>query len=144
MAFDGLSQLKCYVRGVRPRPPVEPIVRFETPPGHQAQVDFAECRFPWGKRVALLVVLGYSRLLWVQFHRSKRRSLAPRDNRALFWTLHPCSKPGERRLRRNGEELVLWTGPLPNDKRSAVASDCRARRVRRSTRQYQRTPGPML
>ena len=64
----GLSQLKCYVRRVRPRPPVEPVVRFETSPGHQAQVDFAECRFPWGKRFALLVVLGYSRLLWVQFY----------------------------------------------------------------------------
>jgi len=64
----GLSQLKCYVRRVRPRPPVEPVVRFETPPGHQAQVDFAECRFPWGKRFALLVVLGYSRRLWVQFY----------------------------------------------------------------------------
>ena len=29
--------------------------------------DFAEFRLPWGKRFALLVVLGYSRLLWVQF-----------------------------------------------------------------------------
>jgi transposase len=65
----GLSQLKCYVRRVRPRPPIEPVVRFETAPGHQAQVDFAEVRFPWGKRSALLVVLGYSRLLWVQFYR---------------------------------------------------------------------------
>ena len=64
----GLSQLQAYVRRVRPRPPVEPVVRFETPPGHQAQVDFAEFRFPWGKRYALLVVLGYSRLLWVQFY----------------------------------------------------------------------------
>jgi transposase len=64
----GVSQLRAYVRRVRPRPPVEPVVRFETPPGHQAQVDFAEFRFPWGKRYALLVVLGYSRLLWVQFY----------------------------------------------------------------------------
>lgn len=64
----GVSQLQAYVRRVRPRPPVEPVVRFETPPGHQAQVDFAEFRFPWGKRYALLVVLGYSRLLWVQFY----------------------------------------------------------------------------
>jgi len=43
-------------------------VRFETPPGHQAQVDFAEFRFPWGKRYALLVALGYSRLLWLKFY----------------------------------------------------------------------------
>ena len=62
-----LTQLKVFVRQVRPRPEPEPIVRFETSPGHQAQVDFAEFRFPWGKRFALLVVLGYSRLLWLRF-----------------------------------------------------------------------------
>jgi transposase len=64
----GYTQLKEYVRGVRPAPPPDPVVRFETPPGHQAQVDFAEFHLPWGKRFALLVVLGYSRLLWLQFY----------------------------------------------------------------------------
>lgn len=63
-----LTQLKAYVRRVRPRVEPEPVVRFETAPGHQAQVDFAEVRFPWGKRFALLVVLGYSRLLWLRFY----------------------------------------------------------------------------
>lgn len=62
------TQLKQFVHQVRPRPAPEPIIRFETPPGHQAQVDFAECLFPWGKRYALLVVLGYSRLLWLRFY----------------------------------------------------------------------------
>ena len=73
----GYSQLSAYVARVRPRPPEEPLVRFETPPGHQGQVDFAEFTFPWGKRYALLVVLGYSRLLHVRF--SQRQ-----DMRALF------------------------------------------------------------
>jgi transposase len=44
------------------------VVRFETAPGKQAQVDFAEFRLPWGKRFALLVVLGPSRLLWMRFY----------------------------------------------------------------------------
>ena len=44
------------------------MVRFETAPGRQGQVDFAHFRLPWGKRYALIVVLGYSRLLWVQFY----------------------------------------------------------------------------
>ncbi len=35
-----LTQLKVFVRQARPTPPVEPVVRFETPPGKQAQVDF--------------------------------------------------------------------------------------------------------
>ena len=63
-----LTQLKVYVRRVRPRPEPEPVIRFETPPGKQAQVDFAEVRLPWGKRFALIVVLGYSRLLWLRFY----------------------------------------------------------------------------
>ena len=73
----GYTQLSTYVTRVRPRPPQEPIVRFETDPGHQAQADFAEIRMPWGKRYALLVVLGYSRLLFVRF--SQRQ-----DMQALF------------------------------------------------------------
>ena len=73
----GYSQLSAYVKRIRPRPQPEPVIRFETPPGHQAQVDFAEIRMPWGKRYALLVVLGYSRLLFVRF--STRQ-----DMQALF------------------------------------------------------------
>lgn len=71
-----LTQLKVFVRHVRPTPPPEAVVRFETPPGHQAQVDFAEVRLPWGKRFAVMFILGYSRLLWVQFYpRQSMRTL---------------------------------------------------------------------
>lgn len=71
------TQVKAFVRSIRPPAEPEPPNRFETEPGVQAQVDFAEARFPWGKRYALLVVLGYSRHLYVQF--STRQ-----DMRALF------------------------------------------------------------
>lgn len=68
--YDGsYTQLKEFIRTVRPAPVPEPVVRFETPPGRQAQVDFARFRFPWGVRYALLVVLGYSRVLWLRFYR---------------------------------------------------------------------------
>jgi transposase len=70
----GYTQVKEYVRQVRPAAPADPVVRFETPPGHQGQVDFAEFRLPWGKRYALVVVLAYSRLLWLQFY--TRQTLA--------------------------------------------------------------------
>lgn len=53
---------------VRPTSVPEPVIRFETPAGRQAQVDFARFRFAWGIRYALLVVLGYSRLLWCRFY----------------------------------------------------------------------------
>jgi transposase len=62
------TQVKEYVRQVRPVL-LEPIVRFETPPGHQGQVDFAHFQVPWGRRWALLVVLAFSRLLWLRFFR---------------------------------------------------------------------------
>ena len=61
------TQLKAAVRQLRPVPAARAVVRFETPAGRQGQVDFAKFRLPWGKRYALLVVLGYSRLLWCQF-----------------------------------------------------------------------------
>ena len=67
--FEGsYTQLKEFVRRVRPIPAPAPVIRFETPAGRQAQVDFARFTFPWGVRYALLVVLGYSRLLWCRFY----------------------------------------------------------------------------
>ena len=70
----GITQVREYVARVRPRPEPAPLVRFETVPGHQGQVDFAEFRLPWGKRYALVFVLGYSRLLWLKFY--PRQTLA--------------------------------------------------------------------
>src|ERR1700730_824858 len=61
------TQVKKYVRGVRPRTLEEPVQRFETPAGFQGQVDFASFNLPWGRRHALLVVLGYSRVIWLRF-----------------------------------------------------------------------------
>ena len=58
----GYSELAECVHQVRPAPEPEPVVRFETPAGHQAQVDFAHFRLPWGVRWTLVVVLGYSRM----------------------------------------------------------------------------------
>lgn len=71
----GYTQIKDFVRSVRPRPSVEPVQRFETPPGHQAQVDFAQFHLPWGRRWALLAVLGYSRLLWLRFFKRQTMSV---------------------------------------------------------------------
>ena len=81
----GYTQVKDCVRQMRPVVE-EPIVRFETPPGHQGQVDFAHFRLPWGKRWALLVVLGYSRLLWLCFFRRQTWELCSRG-----WSRHSPS-----------------------------------------------------
>ena len=62
------------VRELRPARSAGFEVRFETPPGEQAQVDFArfEVEFadePGVKRIVWLfsMVLGYSRLIWARF-----------------------------------------------------------------------------
>ena len=65
----GYGRVRDNVREVRPREPSAPVVRFETAAGHQGQLDFGTFRLPWGRRHALLVVLGYSRLLWLHFYR---------------------------------------------------------------------------
>jgi transposase len=64
--IGGATRLRDYVAGVRPRLEPEPIIRFETAPGLQAQFDFAEVKLPWGKRYAVLVVLGYFRKRYVE------------------------------------------------------------------------------
>ena len=68
----GYSRVRDYERQVRSRAPVEAVVRFETPLGRQGQVDFGTFTLRWGRRHALVVVLGHSRLLWLRFYRRRR------------------------------------------------------------------------
>ena len=80
----GYGQVKRYVRQVRPRAPQEPVQRFETPPGHQGQVDFADFRLPWGRRYALIVVLRYSRLMWFRYYERQTMPVVMRGLEASF------------------------------------------------------------
>ena len=66
--------LKDFLRRIRPPRPAAFEVRFETPAGRQAQVDFAEFRVEFAaepgreRKVWLFaMVLGHSRYLWAQF-----------------------------------------------------------------------------
>jgi transposase len=63
----GYTAVKDFVRRHRPRPAVPFETRFEVAPGAQAQVDFATFPTPFGTVYALLVVLSWSRALWVRF-----------------------------------------------------------------------------
>jgi len=76
LGFTGAySTVTEFLRGIRP--PAEPAPferRFETPPGRQAQVDFAYFKVafedePGAERVVWLfsLVLGHSRLMWARF-----------------------------------------------------------------------------
>ena len=70
----GYTAVKRAVRDIRPDPITPFEVRFETPPGKQAQVDLArfEVEFTDELGVTRIVwlfsmVLGYSRLIWARF-----------------------------------------------------------------------------
>ncbi len=70
----GYTAVTDFLREVRPAPIPPFEIRFETPPGHQAQVDFAQFQvvFTDESNVVRIVwlfslVLGYSRLIWARF-----------------------------------------------------------------------------
>jgi transposase len=63
----GITQLKEYLREIRPAPPDEPVVRFETEPGRQLQIDFVVFRRGDVPLRAFTAALGYSRYSYVEF-----------------------------------------------------------------------------
>jgi transposase len=75
LGFTGAySTVTEFLRGVRPGEPPPFERRFETPPGRQAQVDFAYFKVafedePGAERVVWLfsLVLGHSRMMWARF-----------------------------------------------------------------------------
>jgi transposase len=65
--LGGHSQLRAYRHGLKPALPVEPVVRFETVPGDQMQVDWVEFRKGKNPLYAFCATLGFSRASYVEF-----------------------------------------------------------------------------
>lgn len=63
----GISLLKHYLAGLRPAVVPEPVIRFETEPGEQMQVDWVVFRRGKSPLSAFVAKLGYSRLAYVEF-----------------------------------------------------------------------------
>jgi transposase len=68
----GITQLKEHLASIRPMPPIEPIVRFETLPGQQLQIDFVDFRRGSSPLRAFTAELGYSRYAYVEFTDNER------------------------------------------------------------------------
>ena len=83
----GGARLRQVVAARRPKAPPAPLVRFETEPGVQAQIDFAT--FTVGTLVlkAFVAVLGYSRWLYVQFFADERIEQVRAGHEAFFAAL---------------------------------------------------------
>lgn len=69
----GITMLKEYIKQYKPSTPTDPVVRFETLPGEQMQVDFTTITH-YGVRVkAFVATLGYSRATFVRFSERERQ-----------------------------------------------------------------------
>jgi transposase len=69
--LGGISQLKAFLVQFKRRE-IEPVVRFETPPGKQMQVDFTTIRRGRAPLKAFVATLGYSRASFVRFSCQQR------------------------------------------------------------------------
>lgn len=68
MGFDGTARtVQRFVAALYPEQPAEPVMRYETAPGQQAQMDWGEYRLHGRKVYAFVGVLGYSRWLYVEY-----------------------------------------------------------------------------
>ena len=65
--------LKNYIRQFKPKTADEPVVRFETPPSQQMQVDFTTISRGGRKIKAFVATLGYSRATYVRFSEHERQ-----------------------------------------------------------------------
>jgi transposase len=63
----GETRVKQFVRGLRPAPKPDPVVRFETAPGKQMQVDWATIGRGADQLSVLIATLGWSRAAYVEF-----------------------------------------------------------------------------
>lgn len=73
MGYDGSERtVRRFVVGLYPKPKPEPVVRFETAPGHQAQMDWGEYRLGNKRVYAFVGVLGFSRWLYLEYVSSMR------------------------------------------------------------------------
>ncbi len=63
----GMSQLRAFLLTIKPTQSEEPVIRYETEPGEQMQVDWVEFRKGSDPLYAFCATLGYSRASYVEF-----------------------------------------------------------------------------
>ena len=65
--YGQLTTLRDYLRTLQPEPADDPVVRFETKPGEQMQVDWCQVRRGKNRLTAFVATMGHCRASYVQF-----------------------------------------------------------------------------
>ncbi len=68
----GYTMLKRFVASLKPQLAAEPVIRFETEPGEQMQVDWAVIRRGSNRLSVFVATLGWSRATYVEFVTDER------------------------------------------------------------------------
>jgi transposase len=68
----GYTMLKRFVASLKPKTAAEPVIRFETGPGEQMQVDWAVIRRGENRLSVFVATLGWSRATYVEFVTDER------------------------------------------------------------------------
>jgi transposase len=108
------------VRPLRTKQPLDPVVRFETDPGVQTQMDWADCgRWPLGTEVvelqALVAGLGFSRHVGLRFATDKTRETTLE---LVPWVLHDLGGASKEILTDRDSVFVIGE---TSDKRPVFA-----------------------
>lgn len=64
-----IRQLRYFMSALKPKSIAAPIIRYETDPGEQIQIDWGHFRFGLIKLYAFVAILGYSRAAYVEFRK---------------------------------------------------------------------------
>jgi transposase len=68
----GYTMLKLFLAVLRPKEIAEPVIRFETEPGEQMQVDWAVTRRGENRLSVFVATLGWSRAAYIEFVTDER------------------------------------------------------------------------
>ena len=80
----GLTILREFIRKQTLPAQAEPVVRFETEPGRQMQVDWGPCETASHPLHVFVAVLGYSRMLYIEFTDNMRYDTLEACHRNAF------------------------------------------------------------
>ena len=108
----GYSILKDHLTTLKPVAKPEPLIRFETEPGRQMQVDFATIRRGKDRLSVFIATLGWSRATFVEFVTDERHGDAARLSRASVFLLRRRAARGALRQHADGGDRAgsLRTG----------------------------------